>query len=74
MQEGKPEDPRKPIEASLDWKPNAQKCWDRGSNPGLIGAKQRKMHYANLLPKNLLAPNSAFLIPGYQLSSFHLLA
>ena len=50
MQEGKPEDPGKPMEASLDWKPNAHKCQNRGSNPGLIGAKRRKIRYANLLP------------------------
>ena len=27
----------KPTEASLDWKPNARKCRDQESNPGLIG-------------------------------------
>ena len=49
MQEGKPEDPGN-TEASLDWKPNAHKYWDRESNPGLIGAKREKIRYANLLP------------------------
>ena len=34
---GKTGGPRgKPTEASLDWKPNAHKCRDRKSNPGLI--------------------------------------
>ena len=40
----------KPAEASLDWKPNACKCRDRESNPGLIGAKRGKIRCANLLP------------------------
>ena len=34
---------RKPTEASLDWKPNAHKCRNPGTNPGLIGAKWRKI-------------------------------
>ena len=41
----------KPTEASLDWKPDVRKYRDRESNPGLIGAKQKKIRYANLLPK-----------------------
>ena len=45
----------KPTEASLDWKPNAHKCRDRESNPGLIGAKRGKIRYANLLPLMTLA-------------------
>ena len=51
MQEGKPQDPGKLTEASLDWKPNAHKCRDRELNPGLIGAKRGKIRYANLLPR-----------------------
>ena len=39
----------KPAAASLDWKPSAHKCRDRGSNPGLIGAKREKIRCANLL-------------------------
>ena len=54
MQEGKLEVPGKPMEASLDWKPNAHKYWDRRSNPGLIGAKWREIRYANLLPQEYL--------------------
>ena len=46
MHEGKLKDLGKPKEASLDWKPNAQKCRDRESNPGLIGAKRGR--YATL--------------------------
>ena len=49
MQDGKPQDPRKPTEVSLDWKTNEHKCQNPGSNQGLIGAKQRKIRYANLL-------------------------
>ena len=49
---GVPEE--KPTEASLDCKPNAHKCRDRESNPGLlIGAKQGKIRCANLLPRRL---------------------
>ena len=44
----------KPAEASLDWKPNAHKCRDRESNPGLIGAKRGKMRCANLLLQALI--------------------
>ena len=40
----------KPVEASLGWKPSVHKFRDRGSNPGLIGAKRGKIHCANLLP------------------------
>ena len=40
----------KPVEASLDGKLNAHKCRDREYNPELIGAKQGKIRYANLLP------------------------
>ena len=36
---------RKPMEASLDWKPNAHKCQDRESNLGLIGAKRGQICY-----------------------------
>ena len=43
----------KPVEASLDRKPSARKCRDRGLNLGLIGAKQGKIRCANLLPPNL---------------------
>ena len=43
----------KPAEASLDWKPNAHKCRDRESNPGLIGAKRGKIRCANLLPHHM---------------------
>ena len=50
---------RKPKEASLDWKPNVHKCPDRESNPGLIGAKRRKIRYANLHPLN--AENGRFM-------------
>ena len=32
---GKPKDPGKPTEASLDWKPNAHKSGDRELNPGV---------------------------------------
>ena len=41
------------AEASLDWKPNAHKCRDRGSNPGLIGAMRGKIRCANLLPHDI---------------------
>ena len=50
MQEGKQKDPGKPTEASLAWIPNAQKCRDRESNPGLIGANWEKIRYTILLP------------------------
>ena len=46
----------KPVEASLDWKPSARKCWDRGSYPGLTGAKRGKIRCANLLPRTLNLP------------------
>ena len=46
---GKPEDPGKPTEAILDWKPNAHKRRDQESNLGLIGAKQGKILYASLI-------------------------
>ena len=40
---------RKPMEARLDWKPNAHKCRDQESNLGLISARRGKMHYTSLL-------------------------
>ena len=40
----------KPAEAGLNWKPNAHKCRDPGSNPGLIGPKRGKIRCANPLP------------------------
>ena len=47
----KPEYPEKNrAKASLDWKPSAHKCRDRGSNPWLIGAKQGKIRCVKLLP------------------------
>ena len=52
MQEGNLEDPGKPTEASMDWKPNVYECQDRESNPGLIGAKQGKICYTNMLPQS----------------------
>ena len=39
-------------ESKLDWKPNAHKCRDRESKPGLIGAK-RGIRCADLLPQLL---------------------
>ena len=42
-----------PTEANLDWKPNALKRRDGESNPGLIGAKQGKIHYVSLLPLSI---------------------
>ena len=54
MQEAKPEDPWKPTEPSLDWKPIAHKCRDQESNPGLIGAKREKIRCANLLLSKML--------------------
>ena len=51
MQKGKPRTQGKPTEADLDWNPNAHKCQDRESSPGLIDAMQGKIHYANLLPQ-----------------------
>ena len=36
MQDGRPEDPGKPTETSLDWKTNAHNCRDQELNPGLI--------------------------------------
>ena len=48
---GKTGGPGKSTEASLDWNSNAYKCRNRGSNPGLIGAKAKEdTLYANLLP------------------------
>ena len=47
MQEGKPEESGKLMEEGLDWKPNAHKCQDRESNPGL--SKLTKMSH---LPHN----------------------
>ena len=47
----------KPVEASLNWKPSAHKCRDRGSNAGLIGAKQGKIHVRcpNLHPRVVIS-------------------
>ena len=45
MQEGKLEDPGKPMEASLDWKPNPSKCQDQEARP-LVQSEGR---YASLL-------------------------
>ena len=39
----------KHVKAILDGKPNALKCRDRQSNPGLIGAKRGKIRCTNML-------------------------
>ena len=49
MQEGKPTCTEASLES--DWKPNVHECRGPESNPGLLGAKLGKIHYAyNLLP------------------------
>ena len=61
----------KPTEASMDWKPNAHKCRDRESNPGLIGAKRGKIRYANLLQFFSIGKFYVFFTPFQTLTWYY---
>ena len=44
---GKPEDPGKPAEASMEWKPNAHTDWNLESNSGSVmhSARREPLRY-----------------------------
>ena len=54
---------RKPTEASLDWKPNAHKCWHRELNSVLIDANRGSIRFTDLLLLTLQLTYVLFVVP-----------